>query len=55
VDSTQSKKLPYNFARRHGVLTHDRVSGVVTLIGIKTVKPVIIAEAQRYLDCPINL
>ena len=55
MDSTQSKKLPYNFARRHGVLTHDKVSGVVTLIGIKTVKPVIIAEAQRYLDCPIKL
>ena len=51
----QIKKLPYNFAKRHGVLTHDAMDGVATLIAMRTVQPVIVAEAQRYLGCSIIL
>lgn len=51
----QAKRLPYNFANRHGVLTQVGADHSVEVIARQDAKPVIIAEVQRFLGARVNL
>ncbi len=59
----RSKRLPFNFAKRHGVLVTQRIEAngadldrepLSVLCNQKTVTPAILAEVRRFLNCPVK-
>lgn len=54
-DAGEFKKLPYNFAKRHSLLVAGFDNNQAELIACRHTNPVVIAEVQRYLCCPIRL
>ncbi len=49
------KRFPFSFAKRHGVLLHDFTEQGAVIQYLPGVAPAVLAEAQRYLSCPVAL
>jgi len=48
-------RLPFTFARRHGVLVRGIEAGVADCVYRAPASPVALAEARRYLRLPVKL
>ncbi|HEX4050403.1 MAG TPA: type II secretion system ATPase GspE [Steroidobacteraceae bacterium] len=53
--TTSDTRLPFTFARRHGVLVKSVRNGVAECIYRAPCSPVALAEARRYLQVPMKL
>ncbi len=48
-------RLPFSYAKRHGVLITDSSAGTPVLACLPGVKPEILLEAQRYFETPFEM
>ena len=53
--AAKSYRLPFAFAKRHGVLVTERENGVAHVLCRPGVEPNILAETRRFLNVPIKL
>lgn len=51
----KKKSISYSYAKRHGVVITTQENGEITVIHRSTLKPLVIAELRRYLQCPFTL
>jgi general secretion pathway protein E len=52
---TSDSRLPFTFARRHGVLVRSVSNGIAECVYRAPCSPVALAEARRYLQLPMKL
>lgn len=53
IDSSNKSRLPFNFAKRHGVLIDPDTDSSDKILCLNQVKPVAIAELRRFLSRPL--
>ncbi len=55
ADATQNPaRLPFNFAKRHGILVDPSSLPPYQVFCLANIKPVILAEVRRYLNTPVK-
>ncbi|NNC63378.1 MAG: type II secretion system ATPase GspE [Gammaproteobacteria bacterium] len=54
VQAVQTLRLPFAFAKRHGVLIQSQSDGCVDVLYRKGVAPASLAEVRRYAGCRVN-
>jgi general secretion pathway protein E len=54
VQAAQTLRLPFAFAKRHGVLIQGQSDGCVDVLYRKGVAPASLAEVRRYAGCRVN-
>jgi general secretion pathway protein E len=54
VQAAQTLRLPFAFAKRHGVLIQRQSGGCVDVLYRKGVAPASLAEVRRYAGCRVN-
>lgn len=54
-DAAARARIPYGFARRHGVLLREYSPTGVVITHLDNVDPQALIELRRVLDCPLNL
>ena len=55
VTASASQRIPFGYAKRHGLLLGDKENGVLKVICREDVKAVNLAEIRRYLACKIRI
>lgn len=54
IDSGNRTRLPFNFAKRHGVLIDPDTNNSDKILCLNQVKPVTLAELRRFLNRPLT-
>ena len=54
VQAASTLRLPFTFAKRHGVLIQGQRDGRIDVLYRKGVAPASLAEVRRYVGRPIN-
>ncbi len=55
ISTSSSSQLPYNYARRHGVLIKHQASSHTEIIHKQSINPIILSELRRYTRKPLKL